>query len=226
MNRKAIFVSIFIAAPAFADAIVFDPSNFAVNVEQVAHHIELIARMDAQIRNQLEALRNWEYTRIDDLLAGMDQLRGVFDENAAVFAAIDLEADFESRFPLAEKHYAEVDPNGGQALQRAWTSAERTALVEARAVQNRVYRQMAPTQERIGAYIEQSNQAPGPTAALQAGNEVTATLIAQLQAMQALEVADGRAELERLAIAQADAAYRRALRTRVMADWPQAGARP
>jgi conjugal transfer/entry exclusion protein len=54
---------------------------------------------------------------------------------------------------------------------------------------------------------------------MQAGNEEVATLVAQLQALQAQEITDGRAEVERDAQDQAEQAYAEQQRQAVRGDW-------
>jgi hypothetical protein len=54
---------------------------------------------------------------------------------------------------------------------------------------------------------------------MQAGNEEVATLVAQLQALQAQEITDSRAEVERDAQAQAEQAYALQQQQAVRGDW-------
>jgi hypothetical protein len=54
---------------------------------------------------------------------------------------------------------------------------------------------------------------------MQAGNEEVATLVAQLQALQAQEITDARAEVERNAQDQAEQAYALQQQQAVRGDW-------
>jgi conjugal transfer/entry exclusion protein len=54
---------------------------------------------------------------------------------------------------------------------------------------------------------------------MQAGNEEVATLVAQLQTLQAQEITDARAEVERVARDQAEQAYAEQQRQAVRGDW-------
>ena len=54
---------------------------------------------------------------------------------------------------------------------------------------------------------------------MQAGNEEVATLVAQLQSLQAQEITDARAEVERDAQEQAEQAYAEQQRQAVRGDW-------
>jgi P-type conjugative transfer protein TrbJ len=106
-----------------------------------------------------------------------------------------------------------------QSLQSGWDEQERTVLIENRTVQNDTYLNLEPTADRIQAYVEHSNSAPGATAATQAGNEELATLVAQLQSRQAQEITDARNEVELDAREQAEEAYAEQQRQAVRGDW-------
>ena len=77
-------------------------------------------------------------------------------------------------------------------MQSGWDQEERSVLVENRTVQNQTYLNLQPTAQRIQSYVEHSNSASGATSAMQAGNEEVATLVAQLQTLQAQEITDAR----------------------------------
>jgi conjugal transfer/entry exclusion protein len=78
---------------------------------------------------------------------------------------------------------------------------------------------LQPTAQRIQSYVEHSNSASGATSAMQAGNEEVATLVAQLQALQAQEITDARGDVERDAKDQAEQAYAEQQRHAVRGDW-------
>jgi P-type conjugative transfer protein TrbJ len=106
-----------------------------------------------------------------------------------------------------------------QSMQTGWDQEERSVLIENRTVQNQTYLNLQPTAQRIQSYVEHSNSASGATSAMQAGNEEVATLVAQLQALQAQEITDARAEVERDAQAQAEQAYALQQQQAVRGDW-------
>ena len=212
----ATFATVFLfALPGSAAVIVFDPTNFGVNVEQVAHHLELIARLDRQIRNQLRMLENWRFSRLSELLASMEQVTGTLDGVVGV--------DLPGRYPVDENAYAARDATQMADLRRQWLASHRAAVVLARSAQNQIVAEMPTTQQRIGEYLEHSRSAPGQTAVLQASNETIATLAAQLQSLQALELSESRVELEAEARRQAEATFQRQRRATLMRDWEPQG---
>jgi P-type conjugative transfer protein TrbJ len=200
------------AASAPAADIVFDPTNFGANVDQVLHTLEILSRLDQQIRNQYRMLQNWRFTRLDQLLAAMLAIRQTLDQAGAL--------DLSGRYPIGAPAYAARDAEAMEALRRQWLESQRTAVLHTQALQNRTVSEMPGTQARIGEYVRRSNSAPGQTAVLQAGNETLATMTAQVQHLQALEIAQTRIELEEDAHRQAQAAFHRQRRDAMMRDWP------
>lgn len=225
-SLTAITTVAFLTNIASAQVTVFDPFNYKVNKEQVHRHWQVIERLDKQIENQLLILENWEFTRLAPMLEAMRFVRAPLDDAAEIFADTDLNGALEAQYPIDPKAYASRDATDMAELRRAWLASQRASVALARTVQNRVYKEMEPTQTRIDEYVAQSNVAPGPTAATQAGNEIIATLIAQLQAVHAREIADTRAELEREAQAQAEEAFARQRREHLMRDWNRGRNRP
>lgn len=191
--------------------IVFDPTNFGANVDQVLHTLEIVSRLDQQIRNQRRMLENWRFTRLEQLLASMNEIRETVDAAGAL--------DLSGRYPIDATAYAGLDAEAVQALRRQWLQSQRAEVLHSQNTQNRSVTEMPGTQARVGEYVRRSNAAPGQTAVLQASNETLATLTAQLQNLQALEIAQSRSELEEDAHRQAQAAFHRQRRDALMRDW-------
>lgn len=215
VRRKTMTIGLAVAVlatSAQAVQIVFDPKNLAVNIEQVLHHLEVIDRLEQQIRNQFRMLQNWRFTRLDELLASMKFIRKALDEAGAINLA--------GLYPIVAQAYAPLDANAVQFLKQQWLDAERGELIHAQTLQNRAVAAMAGTQRRVDAYVQRSNAAPGQTAVLQATNETLATMTGQLQSLQALDVAQARMELEEEAHRQAESALFRQRREALMKDWP------
>lgn len=211
-------VSFAVLSTARATEIVFDPTNFGVNVEQVVHHLEMIARLEAQIRNQYRMLENWRFTRLDELLGSLQAIRGALDDAGPL--------ELARRYPIAPNEYARLDAEAMDTMSRQWLESQRETLVHAQTLQNRTVAEIPDTQRRVSEYVQRANDAPGQTAVLQASNETLATLAAQLLTLQALEVAQTRVELEEDAHRQALLTFRRQRRSALMKDWPVASEAP
>ena len=187
---------------------VFDILNFAEAVKQVANQVETVQKLAAQIENQKQMLQGWGYSQIDDLRRRMDAVRGELQRAGTVYTGRDPGTRLDARFPTTFDTN-DLATNRVAALRDDWLAAQRQVLVENRRVQNAVYGDLASTQTRVTNYVARSNAAPGMTAAVQANNELTATLIGQVQAMQTMEITRARAEVEAEARRQSEEEFAR-----------------
>lgn len=215
-----------VAQPTKAAIPVIDPSNLAVNVEKALQHLEMIKRMQLQIRNQMLMLENWKFTRLDDVLGDMQRIRRATGapgtsgspSNPAASGLSD-SASIDTTYPINQNATHAPNLPGIENMREQWMRQQRQTIVRARTVQNVAYQQLSTSQARIDEYVQESNRAPGTTAAVQAGNEIIGTQIAQLQTLQALEIADAKAELERHAHRQARQSQSNHLRGFLFRDW-------
>lgn len=210
--------TLFAPSAGYAD-IVFDPTNFVQAVEQVAQDIQLVEQFRQQIQNQLAMLKGWDFSELGGILQSMDEWQQVLGQPQGGYSTTDPGTPLNQNYPPDPSSYAGTSDASLAAMENQWNEEARHILVENRTVQNDTVLSLAPTAERIGQIVEHSNAAPGVTAAMQAGNEELATLIAQLQALQAQELTDARGEVERDARAQAEEAYAEAQCRAVRAGW-------
>jgi P-type conjugative transfer protein TrbJ len=214
----AAVIAVFLPAAAYAD-IVFDPTNFAEAVLQVSDDAQLVEQFQQQIQNQLAMLQNWGFTQLPGILQSMNVWQQVFGRAGTTYSSTDPGSVLNSQYPSDPSSYANMTDGSYQSMQTAWDQEARSILIENRTVQNDTILNLQPTADRIQTYVEHSNSAPGTTAALQAGNEETATLVAQLQSLQAQEITDARGEVERKAQEQAEEAYGDQQRQAVRGTW-------
>lgn len=201
---------------ARATVVVIDPTSLAQRVQQVAQDVRLVAQMEQQVENQLRMLQRWDFTRLEQIVAEMERLGGIFRDAGATYEDADADGALREQYPA---EYGDDAPERMATLEPQWEERRRDALVENRRVQNEVAQGLEPTRRRVAEYVAKSNAAPGVTAAMQAGNEVVATLAGQVQALEALEVSEARAEAEQYAREQSEDAYGEARRAWVMRDW-------
>jgi P-type conjugative transfer protein TrbJ len=149
----------------------------------------------------------------------MNVWQQVFGQAGSTYTSTDPGGTLNSQYPSDPNSYANMTDASYQSMQTGWDQEERSVLIENRTVQNQTYLNLQPTAQRIQSYVEHSNSASGATSAMQAGNEEVATLVAQLQALQAQEITDARAEVERDAQAQAEQAYALQQQQAVRGDW-------
>jgi P-type conjugative transfer protein TrbJ len=209
---------LFLPVAARAD-IVFDPTNFVEAVLEVADDVEMVDQLYQEVTNGVAMVKSWNFTQLPGLLQNMNVWQQVFGQAGSTYSSTDPGNSLNSQYPSDPTSYASMTDSGYQSMQSDWDHEDRNVLIENRTVQNQTYLNLQPTAQRIQSYVEHSNSASGATAAMQAGNEEVATLVAQIQTLQAQEITDARAEVERNARDQAEQAYADQQRQAVRGDW-------
>ena len=195
---------------------------------QVEQDVQLVQQLRQQVENQAAMLHGWGYSQLPGILQQMNVWKGVFGRAGGPYSSRTPGTSLDQQYQLGPGSYANTSDADIESKRDGWDREERKVLVENRTVQDDTYQSLQPTADRINQYVQRSNAATGGTAALQAGNEELATLVAQLQTMQAQELTDARGEVERDARRQAEDAYTHQQRTAVRAGWnaPQAPTKP
>ena len=209
---------LFLPVAARAD-IVFDPTNFVEAVLEVADDVEMVDQLYQEVTNGVAMVKSWNFTQLPGLLQNMNVWQQLFGQAGTIYTSTDPGNSLNSQYPSDPTSYASMTDASYQSMQSGWDQEERNVLIENRTVQNQTYLNLQPTAQRIQSYVEHSNSASGATAAMQAGNEEVATLVAQIQTLQAQEITDARAEVERNARNQAEQAYADQQRQAVRSDW-------
>lgn len=200
--------------PVMAQEIVFDPTNFTKNMEQARQQLVLAQQMREQVQNQLRMLESWRFSRIDGVLNAMRDAQRVLASTGS-YGTGGRDGGLGDVYPVrVVLSRAEM-----QGRRLAWELRLRRSLVERREGTEATYRDMGANARRVSEVVARSNAAPGQTAAVQAGNELTASLVGQLQSLQASEVSAARAEAEEEAKKQSESAYQAERRRQFMSDW-------
>jgi type IV secretion system protein TrbJ len=210
-------VALLVPTAAFAD-IVFDPTNFAEAVLQVADDVQMVDQLYQEVTNEVAMVKSWNFTQLPGILQSMNIWQQVFGQGTT-YSSTDPGSTLNSQYPSDSSNYANMTDANYQSMQNGWDQEERNVLIENRTVQNQTYLNLQPTADRIQSYVQHSNSASGATSAMQAGNEEVATLVAQIQTLQAQEITDARGEVEQDAQDQAEQAYAEQQRQAVRGDW-------
>jgi P-type conjugative transfer protein TrbJ len=219
-SRKSVLIVtavaiLFLPAVSRAD-IVFDPTNFVEAVLQVVDDIQMVDQLYQEVTNDVAMVKSWNFSQLPGLLQNMNVWQQVLGSN---YSSTNPGIALNDQYPSDSSSFANTSDSAMQSMRSGWDQEERSVLVENRTVQDQTYLNLQPTAQRIQQYVEHSNSASGATAAMQAGNEEVATLVAQLQTLQAQEITDGRAEVERAAQQQAEQAYALAQQQAVRGNW-------
>ena len=189
------------------DPIIFDPTNFAAHIKQFQQLVQQVQQAQTEIANQLKSLAS--LPKVETLTTALpqqfQQVKGQL--HSAVYQAQDVRATLDQLFPRELPNLSSADY---QQLQAQWTQSYRDALTENRQLENEVYRQMRPTSQQVQEIIAASNAAPGEKAAVQAHNDLVATLSGELAKLEMVRASRLRAKAEKSARLQSEDAYGRA----------------
>jgi P-type conjugative transfer protein TrbJ len=204
------------AAPqtSWGFGIVFDPAIYAKNIQQVAQAYQEISLLQQQLQQEEAMLASLNISILPQLTAAESQLAAIADQ--PVYQEQNVHAAIDTAYPL---NFANMSSSQVLALQQQWQQNQRAALIENRQVQDQVVQQIPATTSQVGRLVTASNTAPGATAAVQAGNQIVATLANQMQQLEVLEASDQRTLVQKQAIRQSQAAYADQQRQAVMSDW-------
>lgn len=187
-------------APAYSQAIVYDPSNYAQNVLQAARALEQINHQVTGLQNQTQMLLNQarnltslphsSLQTIQQSLARTQQLlnqaqRLAYDVN-------EIDRTFQRLYPQSYSSSTSSQQLLGDAKERWQTS--HAAFQDSLRVQAGVVQALDATRSETETLVSASQSAVGALQAAQAGNQLTALQIKQLADLTALVAAQARAE--------------------------------
>jgi conjugal transfer/entry exclusion protein len=219
---KRMLMGLLAAAPAFlmlpqvgdAQTIVFDPAIYAKNIQQVAQDYQMLQYMQQQLEQEEAMLARLNIDLLPQLSASENQLAEIVAPLANL--ANNVEAAINAAYPL---DYENLSPDQVLAIQQQWTQDQRNNLVNNSQLEDQVVQQMPAISNQVGQLVGASNSAPGATSAVEAGNQIIATLASQLQQLEALEAGDQRTFVQQQATRQSEAAYEEQQCQDVMSDW-------
>jgi hypothetical protein len=123
--------ALFVPAAGYAD-IVFDPTNFAEAVAQVAQDIQLVEQFRQQVQNQLAMLKGWDFTQLGGILQSMDVWQQVLGQPDGGYSITDPGTPLNQDYPSDPGSYAGTADASLQAMQARWDQEARRNLVENR----------------------------------------------------------------------------------------------
>jgi P-type conjugative transfer protein TrbJ len=190
-------------APAQAQLAVFDPTNLIQNALNAARALEQIRNQVTQITNQIRQLENEARnltslgrTFAPDLMNQLDQLDALLNEARGLALRVN-----ETRAALETLYsgdYRNTDVATRARLAAQQIDNARSALQSSLLLQAQTTEQLRDDQRILNALADASQNATGALSAQQATNELLSLQAQQSMRLQALLVAQSRAEaLER-----------------------------
>ena len=98
---------LFVPAAAFAD-IVFDPTNFAEAVIQVADDVQMVDQLHQEVTNEVAMLKSWNFTQLPGILQSMNVWQQVFGQAGTTYSSTDPGNTLNSQYPSDPSSYANM----------------------------------------------------------------------------------------------------------------------
>jgi P-type conjugative transfer protein TrbJ len=213
-----------LARPAYAQAIVFDPSNYSQNLLTAARALEQINNQLRGLDNQARLLINStkNVTGLPASVAG--QLKAHIDEINRLTAqakglSFELEktiSQFETAYPHKYAATVSSDRMTQDAVARSANSYE--AVKQALLTQSKIVEAIERDGATLQSLMTASSGAVGALQAQQSGNELAGLQVKQALQLQALLAAQARADALKSASEQASAEAARERFVRFIGD--------
>jgi P-type conjugative transfer protein TrbJ len=197
MPYAGLALVIAVPRPVQAQALVYDPTNYAQNLLSATRALEQIRNQLVQIEQAAAMLRVNPLQLSPELSHAIDEAQALFATARAIAFEVDrVGADLRALYPETWDAFAleEVLQRSDEWLLESRASLQRAMEAEAHSVEA-----LARTQGRIAQALGSSTAAEGQTGAVQAGNQLLGVQAGQLAEIQALLAAQGRAlQVERM----------------------------
>jgi P-type conjugative transfer protein TrbJ len=207
-----------LVAPASAQWIVYDPTNYAQNVLQAARALEQINNQITSLQNEAQMLINQArnlaslpYSSLQRLQQSVQRTQQLLGQAQNIaFDVQQVDRAFQTTYGNAS-----LTASDQQLIADARTRWQNTVggLQDAMRVQAGVVGNIDTNRNEMSALVGQSQGATGALQATQAGNQILALQAQQLADLTAVVAADGRAralaDAERAAAAEQGREQRR-----------------
>ncbi len=195
---------IFSSPQASAQAPVIDVSAILRLEQQVSQGLTQIQRLEAQLANQALMLQKMQTDITAPVAQITGQATGILQQAQGIgYGAQNVAQQYASLYPSTMPGASLATT---QASLATWRQNNALALQQAMQVQNQIAQGQAGVAAQVGGAVSASQAAPGQTAAIQATNQLLATVTGQLTQLQALLITQARAEQTLAAQAQASQA--------------------
>lgn len=187
-------------APAYAQWIVFDPTNYVQNVltaarelQQVNNEIQSLENQATSLINQAKNLASLPYSSLATLEQSISQTQQLLAQAQRIaYNVTTIDQAFTQTYPQAYSSSTSSQQMLADAQTR-WQNA-RAGYQDAMRVQAGVVQNLDSTRTQIDALISSSQSASGALQAAQSGNQLVALQTKQLADLTAVMAAIARAQ--------------------------------
>jgi P-type conjugative transfer protein TrbJ len=209
------------AAPPAAQAqfTVIDPvaighliAQYNNQIQSLTNELTQIARLESQLTNQAQMLQHLGTDITGPIAQITGQATSILQQAKGIgYGAQDVVQQYQNLYP---KSLTDGSAKGTQDALASWRLNNETALQDALRMQNQIAQDQPNMASQVSQAVQASQGAAGQTAAIQATNQLLATVSSQLTQLQNLLITQARAEQTVAAQAQATQAAAEADRKR------------
>lgn len=198
-TASALALSIACAAPASAQFLVFDPSNYAQNVITAANSLKQIANQITSLQNEAQMLINQARNLANLPYSSLQQIQQSIQKTQLLLSqAQRIAYDVQQIDRAFSTTYAPASASqSSQALvanaQARWQNSV-AGLQDALRVQAGIVGNLDSNRTQMSSLVSASQSATGALQAMQAGNQIVALQAGQLADLTAAVAAQGRAQ--------------------------------
>jgi P-type conjugative transfer protein TrbJ len=190
----ALLAPLLFTAPSSADAqmAVIDVKSILQAEKQVSQGLQQIQQLEAQVSNQAQMLQKMEANVTGPVLKIAGQATGILQQAQGIgYGAQNVAQQYAALYPSTMPGASLV---ATQASMAAWRRNNALALQQAMQMQNKIAQGQPTTTAQVTSAVGASQGAAGQTSAIQATNQLLATVTAQLTQLQTLLITQARAE--------------------------------
>jgi P-type conjugative transfer protein TrbJ len=206
LSAVALATALFAAMPppASAQMAVIDLRAIAQAEQQVSNELTQIQRLESQLTNQAQMLQRLQTDVTGPITQITSQATGILQQAQGIgFGAQNVAQQYAALYPSTMPGASLATT---QASLATWRQNNALALQQAMQMQNKIAQGQPVTTSQVTSAIGASQGAPGQTSAIQATNQLLATVTSQLTQLQALLITQAHAEQTLAAQAQASQA--------------------
>ena len=190
--------------PAQAQMAVVDVKAILQAEPQVSNELTQIQRLESQLTNQAAMLQKLQTDVTGPITQIASQATGILQQAQGIgYGAQNIAGQYASLYPQTMPGASLATT---QASLASWRNNNALAIQQALAMQNLIAQGQPTTTSQVQAAVSASQGAAGQTSAIQATNQLLATVSAQLTQLQNLLITQARAEQVLAAQAQASQA--------------------
>jgi P-type conjugative transfer protein TrbJ len=197
--------------PASAQVTVIDPAAIGHLIDQynnqitsISNELTQIQRLESQLTNQASMLQKLQTDITGPIAQIASQATGILQQAQGIgYNAQNITSQFQSLYPQTMTGASLATT---QASLGTWRTNNAQAIQAALAMQNLIAQGQPTTTSQVQSAVAASQGAAGQTSAIQATNQLLATVSAQLTQLQNLLITQARAEQVLAAQAQASQA--------------------